>query len=95
MQRRLVLLHHISARQSDCGRRRCARLFGQVPESPLSELNVRSQPATTIERPRCQECRLDMWLLTIKPAQPGQELRTFQCARCGAEQTLLCADNRR
>jgi hypothetical protein len=36
-----------------------------------------------------------MWLLDIKPAMPGQELRTFECARCGASQTLLCADSRR
>ena len=36
-----------------------------------------------------------MWLLDIKAAMPGQELRTFECARCGASQTLLCADSRR
>jgi hypothetical protein len=31
-----------------------------------------------------------MWLLDIKPAQPDHDLRTFECARCGASKTLLC-----
>jgi hypothetical protein len=61
----------------------------------LSDLALRLQSALTVERPRCQECTLDMWLLDIKPAKPGQELRTFECARCGASQTLLCAESQR
>ena len=85
-----------TARQSGIGLTRAVlgeRAF--VPESPLSDLALRAQSALTVERPRCQECTLDMWLLDIKPAMPGQELRTFECARCGASQTLLCADGRR
>jgi len=66
-----------------------------VPESALSDLDLRLQPTSTGERRRCEECSLDMWLLDIKAAMPGQELRTFECARCGASQTLLCADSRR
>ena len=65
------------------------------PESPLSDLALRLQSKSSAERPRCEECSLDMWLLDIKAAMPGQEVRTFECARCGASQTLLCSDSRR
>lgn len=60
----------------------------------MSEYRVTSRLAPTTERPECQECELDMWLLDIKPAELGQELRTFECARCGASKTLLCRSDR-
>jgi hypothetical protein len=30
-----------------------------------------------------------MWLLSIKPAHLGLELRTYKCQRCAANKTLL------
>jgi DNA-directed RNA polymerase subunit M/transcription elongation factor TFIIS len=66
----------------------------QVPERQLSDYRVTYKPAPIIERPECGECKLDMWLLDIKRADLGQELRTFECARCGASKTLLCRSER-
>jgi hypothetical protein len=30
-----------------------------------------------------------MWLLTIKPADDGNELRTFECSKCAGSMTIL------
>ena len=61
-----------------------------MPESQLSEYRINPKSPPVVERPQCEACELAMWLLDIKPAQPGQDLRTFECARCGASKTLLC-----
>ena len=41
------------------------------------------------ERPMCEDCGREMWLLTIRPAELGLELRTYECRRCAASKTLL------
>jgi hypothetical protein len=41
------------------------------------------------ERPKCEACGLEMWLLGIRPADLGLELRTYECRRCAASKTLL------
>ena len=30
-----------------------------------------------------------MWLLDIKPAEQGRDIRTYECARCGASKSVL------
>jgi hypothetical protein len=60
-----------------------------MPERSLSGYQANLKPSRVTARPQCEECKLDMWLLDIKPAQPGQDVRTFECARCGASKTLL------
>lgn len=59
----------------------------------MSEYRVNTKTSPVFERPQCQECELDMWLLDIKPAQPGQDLRTYECARCAASKTILCSSD--
>jgi len=68
--------------------------FVKVPESQLSEYRFTFKTSPAVERPKCQEYELDMWLLEIKPAQPGQDVRTFECARCEASKTILCRSER-
>ena len=59
-------------------------------ELRLSEPGIRIfKPAAGIDRPRCSDCELSMWLLNIKPAELGFELRTYECARCAASQTFM------
>ena len=41
------------------------------------------------DRPHCDTCDLSMWLLSIRPTDRGQELRIYECARCGASQTVV------
>ena len=41
------------------------------------------------ERPMCEACGREMWLLIITPADLGLELRTYECGRCAASKTLL------
>jgi hypothetical protein len=41
------------------------------------------------ERPMCEECDQEMWLLNIKAADLGLELRQYECSRCAASKTLL------
>jgi hypothetical protein len=69
-----------------------------VLEGALSEyrftFKTSAVASPVVERPKCEECQLDMWLLDIKPAQPGQDVRTFECARCGVSKTILCRSER-
>ncbi len=44
-------------------------------------------------RPQCNTCEIPMWLLNIKPAELGLELRTYECSRCAGSQTLLVRSN--
>ena len=46
------------------------------------------------ERPMCEECRREMWLLSIKPADLGLELRNYECSGCAASKTLLVQGDR-
>jgi hypothetical protein len=32
--------------------------------------------------PSCPKCGAKMWLVGIEPAEPGYDLRTFECAPC-------------
>ena len=41
------------------------------------------------ERPICEACDREMWLLNIKNADLGLELREYECSRCAASKTLL------
>ena len=68
--------------------------FLKVPESPLSEFRFSLKAPSTLDRPKCEECELDMWLLDINPAEPGQDVRTFECAKCGASKSILCRSDR-
>jgi hypothetical protein len=49
------------------------------------------QPATShtdaIERIPCFKCGTTMRLFGIEPAQPGCELWSFECAKCGKPMT--------
>jgi hypothetical protein len=36
-------------------------------------------------RPYCMQ---EMWLIKIRPADNGPELRTFECSKCAANQTI-------
>jgi protein-arginine kinase activator protein McsA len=46
--------------------------------------------ARTVEgRPICETCNQQMWLLKIKPADNGKELRTFECSKCAGNMTIL------
>jgi len=40
-------------------------------------------------RPPCENCEVEMWLITIKSAERGLELRHYECARCAAGQTVM------
>ena len=46
-------------------------------------------------RPVCEDCDREMWLLSIKPAHLGLELRTYECSRCGASKVLLVEPERK
>jgi hypothetical protein len=35
-----------------------------------------------IDRPRCPNCRSQMWLDRIEPDVPDHDRRTFECPRC-------------
>jgi hypothetical protein len=48
------------------------------------------EPLDHTNRPRCTECEREMWLMSIRIADLGLELRTYECARCSSSQTLLC-----
>jgi hypothetical protein len=39
-------------------------------------------------RPYCENCAQEMWLIKIIPAGDGPELRTFECSKCAASQTM-------
>jgi hypothetical protein len=60
-----------------------------VPEGQLSEYRFNFKPSRVSERPQCEECALEMWLLDIKPAEQGRDIRTYECARCGASKSVL------
>jgi hypothetical protein len=40
-------------------------------------------------RPVCETCNQQMWLLTIKLADDGNELRTFECSKCAGSMTIV------
>jgi hypothetical protein len=39
----------------------------------------------------CSKCGKPMRLACIEPNEPGFDLRTFECARCNAEEIFLVA----
>jgi len=39
-------------------------------------------------RPYCESCMQEMWLIKIRPSDNGPELRTFECSKCAASQTI-------
>ena len=55
----------------------------------MSEAGTIIQKFRRNERPMCGDCGLEMWLLSIRPAHLGLELRTYECRRCAASKTLL------
>jgi hypothetical protein len=55
----------------------------------MSEAGTIIQKFGRNERPMCGDCAREMWLLSIKPAHLGLELRTYECQRCAASKTLL------
>jgi hypothetical protein len=55
----------------------------------MSEAGTIIQTFGRNERPMCGDCAREMWLLNIKPAHLGLELRTYECQRCAASKTLL------
>ena len=54
----------------------------------MSQAGIEIHKLADFERPRC-DCGRDMWLLNIKPADLGLELRDYECSRCGGSKTLL------
>jgi len=67
-------------------------LFGTIKkvDVAVSDPGIKIfKPADGIDRPRCASCETSMWLLHIKPAELGFELRTYECARCAASQTFM------
>jgi ribosomal protein S27AE len=40
-------------------------------------------------RPPCPKCGAPMWLTRIEPDHPGVDRRTFECARCEHNETML------
>jgi hypothetical protein len=56
-------------------------------------------PQSNLDFETCNCCRTPMRLVCIEPDKPGFDLRTFECARCGAGETFLvssrgCASDR-
>ncbi len=55
----------------------------------MSEAGTIIQKLGRNERPVCDDCDREMWLLSINPHTFGLELRTYECSRCGASKALL------
>ena len=55
----------------------------------MSEAGTIIQKFGRNERPMCGDCGREMWLLSIKPAHLGLELRKYECSRCRANKILL------
>ena len=51
------------------------------------------QPATketnAIARPLCSKCGARTMLARIEPDSPGYDRRTFECAECGNQETVV------
>jgi len=41
------------------------------------------------ERPLCEDCQKQMWLMNIKPGDLGLEVRTYECSGCAGSKSLL------
>ena len=39
--------------------------------------------------PGCPRCGADLQLVRIEPADPGHDLRTFGCGKCGYSQNMI------
>jgi hypothetical protein len=51
---------------------------------------IEFREARTVDgRPICENCDRQMWLLSIKPADNGNELRTFECSKCAGSMTII------
>ena len=61
----------------------------------MSEAGIIIQKFGRNERPMYGDCAREMWLLSIKPAHLGLELRTYECSRCGASNSLLAEPERK
>jgi len=48
-------------------------------------------PFVSIERPACPKCKAPMMLVSIRPARPGVDLHTFECAICDRVHKTLAA----
>ena len=54
-----------------------------MPQSEPSLIN-----ALQLYRPSCPKCGTHMMLARIEPAaEPGHDLRTFECSACGHNET--------
>ena len=61
----------------------------------MSEAGTIIQKLGRNERPMCEDCAREMWLLSFKPAHLGLEHRTYECSRCSANKTLLVEPERK
>ncbi len=41
------------------------------------------------DRPPCPFCGIPMWLARIEPDAPGCDRRTFECAQCDHEESVV------
>jgi hypothetical protein len=55
----------------------------------MSDPGIKIHHLARNERPMCDECNKQMWLLSIKPGDLGLEVRTYECSGCAASATLL------
>lgn len=51
------------------------------------------KPATpysdSIKRPPCAKCGEQMWLARIEPDLPEHDKRSFECPKCGNEESFV------
>ena len=57
-------------------------------ETAFMDIEVQ-RGSLTIVRPLCPKCRKSMWLICIETLEPKFEMRTFECASCGAEKQIM------
>lgn len=66
-----------------------AVMINWVPACLKRRVIVFREVRTVDGRPVCESCDRQMWLLTVRPAESGSELRTFECAKCASSMKIL------
>ena len=41
-----------------------------------------------VAKPKCPDCDKELWLMQIKPSEPGYEMHFFECSGCMYEQQM-------
>ncbi len=55
----------------------------------MPEFEYRPASPNMYDRPRCPKCTTQMYLARIEPADPGFDLRIFQCPTCKHLESVL------